>query len=53
MYDTMQLARVQGCWLGQLTGDALGSIVEFRTAASIARRYPDGLREIGPSPRPQ
>lgn len=49
MYDTMQLARAQGCWLGQLTGDALGSMVEFGTAASIARRYPDGLREIGPS----
>jgi len=50
MYDTMQLARAQGCWLGQLTGDALGSMVEFQGAARIAQQYPDGLREIGPSP---
>jgi ADP-ribosylglycohydrolase/fructose-1,6-bisphosphatase/inositol monophosphatase family enzyme len=45
-----RLQRVQGCWLGQLTGDALGSMVEFKSAAEIRRKYPDGLREIGPSP---
>ncbi len=43
------LGRARGCWLGQLVGDALGSMVEFQTAASIGRRYPNGLREIGPS----
>lgn len=49
MADDAILGRARGCWLGQLVGDALGSMVEFGTAASIRRRYPDGLREIGPS----
>jgi ADP-ribosyl-[dinitrogen reductase] hydrolase len=44
------LQRVQGCWLGQLTGDALGSMVEFKQASWLRQRYPQGLREIGPSP---
>ena len=43
-------ARAQGCLLGQLAGDALGSMVEFKGAATIAARYPQGLRAIGPSP---
>ena len=42
--------RAQGCLLGQLVGDALGSMVEFMSARDIARLYPHGLREIGPSP---
>jgi ADP-ribosylglycohydrolase len=48
--DRALLRRVQGCWLGQLTGDALGSMVEFESEAEVHREYPDGLREIGPSP---
>lgn len=44
------LARAQGCLLGQLAGDALGSMVEFQGQAAIASRYPHGLRAIGPSP---
>jgi ADP-ribosyl-[dinitrogen reductase] hydrolase len=48
--DNAVLRRVQGCWLGQLTGDALGSAVEFRSADQLRRQYPDGLREIVPSP---
>jgi ADP-ribosylglycohydrolase len=36
------LRRAQGCLLGQLAGDALGALVEFQSAASIARAYPDG-----------
>jgi ADP-ribosyl-[dinitrogen reductase] hydrolase len=40
------LSRAQGCWLGQIVGDALGTTVEFQTPTSIARRYPQGLREI-------
>ncbi|MBO0703660.1 MAG: ADP-ribosylglycohydrolase family protein, partial [Candidatus Dormibacteraeota bacterium] len=36
------LARAQGCLLGQLAGDALGSLVEFQRPERIARRYPDG-----------
>lgn len=36
------LARAQGCLLGQLAGDALGSLVEFQSVERIARRHPDG-----------
>ncbi len=42
--------RGRGCLLGQLAGDALGSIVEFRTAEYIAAHYPQGVRELIPSP---
>ncbi len=40
------LSRAQGCLLGQLAGDSLGSLVEFQTAEQIARRYPSGVREL-------
>ena len=40
------LARAQGCLLGQLTGDALGSLVEFKTRGEFRREYPDGVREL-------
>jgi ADP-ribosyl-[dinitrogen reductase] hydrolase len=40
------LARAQGALLGQLAGDALGSYVEFQDAAEIARRHPQGLRDL-------
>ncbi len=40
------LVRAQGCLLGQLAGDALGSQVEFQSAREILQRYPKGLREI-------
>jgi ADP-ribosylglycohydrolase len=43
---TSKLDRARGCLLGQLTGDALGSLVEFLTPDEIGRRYPDGVREI-------
>jgi ADP-ribosyl-[dinitrogen reductase] hydrolase len=43
---TTKLDRARGCLLGQLTGDALGSLVEFLTPEEIGRRYPDGVREI-------
>lgn len=42
--------RMLGCWLGQMAGDALGSQVEFRSAASLRSQWPEGLRDIGPSP---
>ena len=42
--------RAQGCLLGQLAGDALGSMVEFRSGAQLAAHYPQGLREIAGSP---
>lgn len=38
--------RAQGCLLGQLAGDALGSLVEFQSAAQIRRAYPQGVREM-------
>ena len=41
-----QLLRAQGCLLGQLCGDALGSQVEFQDAAQIREQYPDGVREM-------
>ncbi len=44
------LARAQGALLGQLAGDALGSMVEFEGARKIARNHPGRLTRIGPSP---
>jgi ADP-ribosylglycohydrolase/fructose-1,6-bisphosphatase/inositol monophosphatase family enzyme len=44
--DTAALRRAQGCWLGQLSGDALGSRVEFESAAEIAARHPEGVRDL-------
>lgn len=40
------LSRAQGCLLGQLAGDALGSLVEFQPPEEILRRYPEGVREL-------
>ena len=40
--DAGLLSRAQGCLLGQVAGDSLGSLVEFATAEEIAREYPDG-----------
>jgi len=40
------LERAQGCLLGQLAGDALGSLVEFQTPENIRREYPNGVREL-------
>ena len=44
--DAGVLARAQGCWLGQLAGDALGSQVEFESPARIANTWPTGVRKI-------
>jgi fructose-1,6-bisphosphatase/inositol monophosphatase family enzyme len=38
------LSRAQGCLLGQLAGDSLGSLVEFKSATSIRKLYPEGVR---------
>ncbi|MDE0197853.1 MAG: ADP-ribosylglycohydrolase family protein [Caldilineaceae bacterium] len=40
------LSRAQGCLLGQLIGDSLGSLVEFQTPERIRSRYPDGVRDM-------
>ena len=40
--DPGLLDRAQGCLLGQLAGDALGSLVEFSGPEEISKRYPSG-----------
>ncbi len=42
--DPARLARAQGCLLGQVAGDSLGSRVEFEAAEAIARAHRDGPR---------
>ncbi len=42
----LDLSRAQGCLLGQLAGDALGSLVEFQRPEQIRREYPNGVREL-------
>ncbi len=42
--------RAQGCLLGQLVADALGSQVEFLGPEEIRRLHPSGVREIRGSP---
>lgn len=44
--DTKALSRAQGVMLGQLAGDALGSLVEFEPSHVIRRRYDDGPRDL-------
>jgi ADP-ribosylglycohydrolase/fructose-1,6-bisphosphatase/inositol monophosphatase family enzyme len=41
-----KLSRAQGALLGQVIGDSLGSLVEFKPAAEIASLYPNGVREL-------
>lgn len=44
------LDRARACLLAHLAGDALGSQVEFMTAAGIAARHPDGgPRDLAPA----
>lgn len=45
-HEAAMVGRAQGCWLGQLTGDALGSQVEFKSADAIAKAWPDGVTVI-------
>ena len=40
------ISRAQGCLLGQLAGDVLGSLVEFQSPDEIRHSYPDGIREL-------
>jgi ADP-ribosyl-[dinitrogen reductase] hydrolase len=44
--DPGTLSRAEGCLLGQLAGDSLGSLVEFQSPEEILRNYPDGVREL-------
>ncbi|MBR5734192.1 MAG: ADP-ribosylglycohydrolase family protein [Desulfovibrionaceae bacterium] len=47
--DAMK-SRARGCMLGQLCGDALGAQVEFKSAAEIRRRFPEGVTVMAASP---
>ncbi|MBI3987469.1 MAG: ADP-ribosylglycohydrolase family protein [Lentisphaerae bacterium] len=42
--DAGLLNRAQGCLLGQLAGDSLGSLVEFQSPQFIREKYPEGVR---------
>jgi ADP-ribosylglycohydrolase/fructose-1,6-bisphosphatase/inositol monophosphatase family enzyme len=41
-----ELDRAAGCLLGQVIGDSLGSLVEFKRPEEIARQHPGGVREL-------
>ncbi|MFH1513923.1 MAG: ADP-ribosylglycohydrolase family protein [bacterium] len=45
-HNNSLLDRARGCLLGQLAGDALGSLVEFQSPEEIRHSYPDGLRNL-------
>ena len=42
----LELARAQGCLLGQVIGDSLGARVESKTAAEVAQLFPQGVRNL-------
>jgi ADP-ribosylglycohydrolase len=42
----MTVFRAKGCLLGQLVGDALGSLVEFQSPQQIRQTHPNGVREL-------
>jgi ADP-ribosylglycohydrolase/fructose-1,6-bisphosphatase/inositol monophosphatase family enzyme len=44
--DAGMLSRAQGCLLGQMAGDALGSLVEFQTPEEIRAEYPEGIHDL-------
>ncbi len=44
--DRKMVSRAKGCLLGQLAGDALGSLVEFQSPDQIAHEYPAGVRDM-------
>jgi ADP-ribosylglycohydrolase/fructose-1,6-bisphosphatase/inositol monophosphatase family enzyme len=44
--DGKMLASAQGCLLGQLVGDSLGGLVEFKSLAAIRKEYPQGCRDL-------
>ena len=44
--EDARLVRAQGVLLGQVIGDSLGSLVEFKPAPEIAQHYPQGVREL-------
>jgi len=50
VFPERMINRAQGCLVGQIVGDALGSQVEFQPPAEIRARFPNGVRELRGSP---
>lgn len=46
MKSPSSLGRARGVMYGQIIGDSLGSLVEFKSAQEIASLYPNGVREL-------
>lgn len=46
IFSTELLSRAQGCLLGQVAGDSLGSLVEFASPEKIADQYPRGVCKL-------
>ena len=44
--DDDALDRAKGCLFGQVIGDNLGALVEFKSEEQIACLYPDGVRDL-------
>jgi ADP-ribosylglycohydrolase len=44
--EDLKLDRAIGCLQGQLIGDSLGALVEFRDATDIAAEFPGGVRNL-------
>ena len=44
--DDGMLDRAKGCLFGQVIGDNLGALVEFKTETEIADRYPSGVCDL-------
>src|SRR5262245_13329861 len=44
--NSTHVEKAQGALLGQVIGDSLGSRVEFKSAAEIAKLFPRGVREL-------
>ena len=44
--DAAAIDRARGCMAGQLAGDSLGSLVEFKDPDRISLCYPDGVRDM-------
>lgn len=42
--DWKLLSRARGCLMGQLTGDALGSQVEFQSGSALRKKHQAGIR---------
>lgn len=43
---TDRVSRAHGTLLGQVAGDSLGSLVEFKSPSEILSLYPNGVREL-------